>query len=279
MKKNKVCSPLNGIFIILLSLFLLPSCNKDKEENLPLLPPESCMLMDFSDFYQTTKSDFIPSPLMQSEATAWYWLNAATHVKVWKIIITVGLAVPVAAFVESFNHQGVYQGDREWAWTYDVTTLDAVYTADLNGTIQDTTVLWQMYVSKSGGFEDFLWYYGEVNLARTCGYWIMNDNPTSQSELLRIDWTREPDSEVAEIKYTNIQPGGAENGGYIQYGILTDENYNRFYDIYVASTQRLVNIKWNSETKEGRIKDPYAYQDENWHCWDSNLQDIVCDQN
>lgn len=125
------------------------------------------MVIDFSDFHQDTKSDPGALNAAQQEATAWYWLNAAAHVTVWNTIITIGLAVPVAAFRESFNHEGVYQGNKEWAWTYDVTTPDAVYTADLHGTIKDTTVLWEMYVSRAGVFEDFLWYYGEVNFART----------------------------------------------------------------------------------------------------------------
>ena len=150
---------------------------------------------------------------------------------IWNAIITVGLAVPVAAFRESFNHEGMYQGNKEWAWTYDVTHLDAVYTADLHGTIQDTSVLWEMFVSRAGVFEDFLWYYGEVNFARTEGYWIMNENPSNQNELLLIDWTRILESDVAEIKYTNIRPAGNEHGGYIHYGILSDEVYTRFYDI------------------------------------------------
>ena len=277
MRKHHLTTAGKALWIIILTAFLLPSCDKEKDETPPLLPPESSMVIDFSDFHQNTKSDFNSLPEMQSEYTSWYWLNAAAHVTVWNIIITVGLAVPVAAFWESFNHQGVYQGNKEWAWTYDVTAADAVYSADLHGTIKDTSVLWEMYVSKSGQFEDFLWYYGEVNHANTHGYWIMNDNPQGQSQLLRIDWTRVSEADIAEIKYTNVQPGGAENGGYIQYGILADEVYDRFYDIYVASTQRLVNIKWSTLTKEGRIKDPYTYQDENWRCWDTNLLDIVCE--
>jgi hypothetical protein len=277
MRKLNNPFPGRAIWIIFLISLLLPSCDKEKDETPPLLPPESSMVIDFSDFHQNTKSDPGALSVVEQEATAWNWLNAAAHVTIWNTIITVGLAVPVAAFTESFNHKGVYLGDKEWAWTYDVTTPNAVYTAALHGTIQYTTVLWEMFVSRAGDFEDFLWYYGEVNFARTEGYWIMNENPANQNELLQIDWTRLPEADVAEIKYTNIRPGGNEYGGYIQYGILADGSYNRFYDIYVASTQRLVNIKWNIETNEGRIRDPYLYLDENWRCWDENLQDIICE--
>jgi len=277
MKKPYNPAVWRGLCIMLLGALLLPSCNKEKDETPPQLPPESSMVIDFSDFQHNTKSDPGLISDAQQEATAWSWLNAAAHVTIWNTIITVGLAVPVAAFRESFNHESTYLGKKEWSWTYDVTVFDAVYTADLHGTIKDTTVLWEMYVSRAGVFQDFLWYYGEVNFARTQGYWIMNESPAKQNELLRIDWLRMPEADVAEIKYTNVQPGGAENGGYIQYGIFDDVNYDRFYDIYVASAQRLVNIKWNSDTKEGRIKDPYLYLDENWRCWDINLQDIQCE--
>lgn len=225
------------------------------------------MLIDFSDFQQNKKS----------ELTVQNWGYAALNVFVWSSMITGGLAVPVAAFWESFKHEGVYQGEKEWIWSYNVMVLGVIYKADLHGTLQDDNVLWKMYITRTDGFSDFLWYYGEVSLDQTEGFWIMNENPENPGQLLRIDWTREANAETSEIKYTNVQPGGVENGGYIQYGKLSGGDYDYFYDIYVKSTDKLINIQFNSGTKEGRIKDPKTYIDDNWHCWDSNQQDAVCE--
>ena len=267
MDRHKYSFTIKAIRFAVLMIILLPACETDKQEDPPLLPPASSMVIDFSDFELDTKS----------ELTAWYWLNAAVNVAVWNTVITVGLAVPVAAFWESFNHEGVYQGDKEWIWSYNVPVLGIIYKADLHGTLQDTSVLWEMYITRTEAYDDFLWYYGEVSLDRTQGYWIMNENPQEPNELLRIDWTREANAETSEIKYSNIKPGGDENGGYIQYGIISEGDYDCFYDIYIKSSNKLVNILYNSETKEGRIKDPVSYGDDSWRCWDSTLQDTDCE--
>jgi hypothetical protein len=267
MDKQMYSPAHKAIWFAVLVAILLPACEKDKEEEPPLLPPASSMVIDLSDFQQNTKS----------ELTTWNWGNATLNVLVWSTAITFTLAVPVAAFWESFNHEGVYQGDKEWVWSYNVTLLGVIYKADLHGTLQDTSVLWEMYITKTDDYADFLWYYGEVNLDRTQGYWIMNENPQEPNELLRIDWTREANEETSAIKYTNVKPGGDENGGYIQYGKLSEGDYNCFYDVYIKSSNKLVNIQYNPETKEGRIKDPVTYGDDSWHCWDSTLQDTDCD--
>ena len=246
MHKHTYSFIVKAVRILLLGIIIFPACETDKERDPPLLPPASSMVIDFSDFQQTKKS----------ELTAFNWVNAALNVAIWNTVITVGLAVPVAAFRESFKHEGVYHGDKEWIWSYNVTVFGVIYKADLHGTLQDDNVLWEMYVTKTDDFTDFLWYYGEVSLDQTEGFWIMNENPEDPSELLRIDWTRETGAETSEIKYTNIQPGGAENGGYIRYGKLSEGDYDYFYDIYVKSTDKLINIQFNSETKEGRIKEP-----------------------
>ena len=77
-----------------------------------------------------------------------------------------------------------------------------------------------------------------------------------------------------DIKYTNIEPGGAENGGYIFYGKTTDTTYDAYYHIYNKGQDNLTEIEWNLTSKAGRIKDEKHYSDTDWHYWDENLDDI-----
>ena len=275
MRKSYLPFLTRSIGILLIAILFLPSCEETTEDP-PEFPPVSSMLMDFSDFSNNNKSEFLPGTLLKSEETALHWFNAAAHVAVWNIIISVGLAVPVGAFIESFNHEGVFQGDKTWIWSYNLTVAGAIYKADLHGQLMDDKVRWEMYITQTDVYSDFMWYYGEVKLDQTEGFWMMYEKPANPSELLRIDWTKDSDNATAEIKYTNVQPNGPENGGYIQYGIIADSDYDRFYDIFAAGDNKLVNIKWNTVTKEGRVRNPVAFHDDNWRCWDTDLQDIDC---
>lgn len=250
--------------VLMAGILLLPAC-EDNPGEAPQLPPASSMVIDFSGFDQNAKDDL----------SAWNYLDAAVTVTVWNVFITVGLAVPVAAFWESFNHEGIYQGDGEWIWSYNV-TAGAIYKADLHGKVVNDSVRWEMYITRTDSFDDFLWYYGMASLDRSGGYWIMNEKPEQPNTLLRIDWSIEQGEETAGIKYTNIQPGGNENGGYIQYGRAENGDYDTYYDVYIKSSDKLVNILFNTETKEGRIKDPVYFKDGDWHCWDGSLQDVDC---
>ncbi len=39
-----------------------------------------------------------------------------------------------------------------------------------------------------------------------------------------------------------------------------------------------VNIKYNTETKAGRVKAPAYFEDSDWHCWNEQFQDTDCGQ-
>ena len=79
------------------------------------------------------------------------------------------------------------------------------------------------------------------------------------------------------IKYTNIVPNGEENGGYIFFELTSDEDYNAYCEIYKKSQNNTITVKWNRDSKEGRVKDPAHFGDEEWHCWDTNFEDIDCE--
>jgi hypothetical protein len=260
------------------ALFL--SCGEDKpaepEAEAPQIPPVSTFLMNFDDFPsggKTSGGNIDPSAkLLSRDNHNW----AALHVGVWNLIITVGLAVPSATFVESFAHQPQQQPDGSWKWAYDVTVSGDLYSAALYGSISNFGTQWEMYISKQGEFADFMWYSGEADLFLTEGTWTLNKHPEEPIPFVGIEWHRNIADSTADIKYTNIEPGGAENGGYIFYGVTTDTTYDAFYDIYNKSADNLIDIEWNLTGKDGRVKDPVHFQDEEWHCWDGEWQDIEC---
>ncbi len=263
--------------ILILIIITIINCEDDnKDSGAPQLPPVESFIIDFSDF--SNSSDTVKST--KAALTYQNWGTAFLKVAFWNTVITVTGIVPVTAFLESFNHHAVYEGDNTWAWTYDYTIGSATYTARLTGKILETEeVKWEMYISKEalgGGFEDFKWYEGTARFDRTSGHWILYNNPAADHELIRIDWTKNWDNNTGGIKYTNIIPDGIENGGYIAYGLVDDPVYDAYYEIYNKGRDNLTDIEWNRTTKEGRISDPLTFGDEDWHCWDSLLVDIVC---
>jgi len=265
---------LAGLFFTSLIIF---SCDKnDSDNDAPQLPPEESFIIDFSDF--NDNSDTLKSS--KSALSYQHWGTAFLKTGAWNLIIAVTGAVPVAAFRESFRHKAVYEGENTWAWSYDYTIGSATYSARLTGKILETgEVKWEMYISKAafiGGYTNFKWYEGVASLYRTSGYWTLYQSPTEDHELIRIDWTRDWDKNTGDIKYTNVVPGGDENGGYISYGIVDDPVFDAFYKIYNKGQDNLTDIEWHRTTKEGRIKDPKTFGDELWHCWDTLLVDTDC---
>ncbi len=260
---------LMAAFLIL--LISLGSCEEenDNNETAPSLPPEASFVMPF-DAFSSTSGDMKTSELQGNVN----WVTAATQVTVWNVFISIGMAIPTIAFLEAFNHEAVYDVEtNKWLWSYNVPH----HTVVLSGKVESDSVYWEMQLSKADVFSDFVWYTGTSHINGSGGYWIINENPEETSPLLRIDWNRDSSNETGDIKYTNVQPGGAENGGYIHYGSNTDTDYNRYYNIFNKGQDNLTEIKWNNETHNGRIKNPAAFKDEIWHCWGTDLVDMDCE--
>ena len=268
-------------FLVLISLLLSQiACTEEEtpvnQGNVPTLPPQSSMVIDFNEFPDTSTI----TPLLKFEPSDtilrgnWGW--AAIQVGVWSTLLKITLAVPVAAFAESFNHQPVQQPDGSWLWTYTLTISGIDHTAKLYGQSDPNGISWRMLLTKSGFYTDFEWFTGFSNVPATEGNWTLNHNPNNPNPLIFIEWTRNVDENTAEVKYTNIVPNAPENGSYIYYGKTNDLTYNRFFDIFGKAENRLINVEWNYEQYFGRVKDPLHFGNENWYCWDENLLDIQC---
>ncbi len=264
--------------VLFVSVFLMQSCQKDdltspdpQGKKAPELPAVESFVMPFSDFEEFRGEE--------DSRTLSNWMYAASNVLVWNTILTVNLVVPVAAFYESFNHQAVYQGSGIWLWAYDVTVQGNTYNAELYGELLvNDEIKWDMYVSQEGGFQQMHWYSGITAIGGAYANWTLNYNPNNPTPLLDIDYQRNDGNDVETIRYTNIIPSDPGNGGYIEHRVSTGQGveFNRAYDVYKIEIDNLLEIQWNKPSNDGRVKDPEYFQDSEWHCWASNLQDIDC---
>jgi hypothetical protein len=254
----------------------------------PELPPS--FLIDFDDFTSSNAnsseqnmqfSSFTTNDIPFSATTAAfgdqsYWTHAVFNVGFWSVVVVMGLAIPVAAFVASFHNIPYQQDDGSWIWTYDVRAAGVKRTAELHGTYIDDGVRWEIYLTKAGEYEDFMWYYGESDRPGTEGFWVLKESAAKDHDLLRIDWHRNIADGTGYIKYTNIVPGGPENGGYIQVETTTQTPYDSFWDIYNKGQNNHTYIEWNKTTEEGRVKDQKRFGDDNWQCWEGDHRNTVC---
>lgn len=269
------------IFPILLAIVavgLIVSCEDENSLNpgnqAPTIPPQSSMIINFDDFPDTSSL----SKLDFSQLTNRNWGWAAHNIVFWNSVLTLTLAIPVAAFVESFNHQPVKQPDGSWLWQYSVTQQEPIYTAKLYGKTVAEGVEWKMLITKEGEYTDFEWFTGFSNLPLTEGTWTLNKDPNSPSPFLFIEWHRNVQEETANVKYSLITPTSPADSSFIFYGKTNEVLFNRFYQIYNAENNNLIDINWNYEQYFGRVKDAIYFEDENWHCWDEKLDDQDCSE-
>jgi len=265
-------------------------------EQPPEIPPISTFIIDFDDFlsgddgstevtgteqgfpqadYPVQVTDLFADG-MNAQAEQQNWGFAALNVGFWNTVLFVGLAIPVASFIESFNHAPEQQPDYTWVWSYEVPFEEDTFSAELHGRFIDTGVRWEMYISKQGEYRDFQWYYGESNLPATEGFWILKKSQADPIDLLRIDWQRDITDGSSNIQYTNVVPGGPENGGYIYYEVTPAGPYDRAYEIYNKGKDNTTYIEWDSVTQEGRVRDSRHFGNGDWRCWGTEHEDIEC---
>ncbi len=245
----------------------------DPTDNAPTIPPTNTMVMDFTEFPDTSTVNPLPK---LSVATYQNWGWAAINVSYWNSLVTVTLTVPVLAFTEAFNHQPTLQNDGSWLWTYNFTAGGVIYTSKLYGTPNVDGVDWKMLLTKTGEYSDFEWFTGFSNLPATEGTWTLNLDPANPEPFINIDWQRNVEENTASVQYTNIIPGDPGNGSYIKYGKTIDSTYNRYYKIWSAQNSNLTDIIWNYENHFGSVNDQQHFGDPNQHCWDELLMDSDC---
>ena len=247
------------------------SCKKDENNAPPEMPPIESFQMDFSDFTEFPDTTEAKKSLQTYQHFAYSYVT----VGVWNLMTTVALAVPVAVYLESFKHTPEFLGDDTWQWTYSLDT----YTARLVATrISNEQFTAEMFISKTGveAFEDFKWFEGTIMYDHTHASWKLYESPANNVQWLDIEWTKDWEAGTSAITYTNVKAGSEEFGSYITYGIVDDVDYDAFYTLSSATNE--VNIKYNTETKAGRVKSPAHFGNADWHCWNELFQDIDCVQ-
>jgi hypothetical protein len=255
-------------------LLFLSACQQNSsndQNNPPEIPPKYSMSIN-SSFPQNDTTQSAGTVTTQSTTN---FGNAAANVLVGNAILAGNLLIPVAAFLESFNHYPTLRSDNTWVWSYSVRYGGVIYTAELHAQVVGENVFWDMYVTKPGEYLDFNWFSGISARDGSMGAWTLRKDPTDPKDYLDIEWTHDKSTGTGTAKYTDVLDGDAENGSYIYYGTTTDQTYDAFYNIYSISVDNLVQIQWNRTSHAGRITNPNYFKDSDWHYWDDNLQDIV----
>ena len=268
--------------VILISTALLFSCTK--KENGPDLPPEESMSLDFSAF------NIEKSATLEKSSEFLLFTNyqySTLTVGFWNTVIFVNMAVPVASFKTAFRHMPVKTADNTWEWTYTVEGFGNNYHARLTGTNLSDSIEWKMYVTRTGinPYDEFLWYSGKSAKDRSGGYWVLNHNNVFPEKALQIDWSYENES-IADIKFTIVRELNdnrslnVNNGAYIHHGRI-ESYFDAYYNIHVYDNGMYdftdVNIQWNRTYKDGKVKSPVYFSDEDWHCWDTAGNNTICE--
>ncbi|MEP5613943.1 MAG: hypothetical protein ABJP45_16950 [Cyclobacteriaceae bacterium] len=258
-----------GLFLV--SPLLLTNCSSDSDVDpgvAPEIPPLSTLVMDF---------DFTVEDEGGRTATKANWGFSVFNVAFWNGAITLTFAIPVASFAESFNHTPTFDTDIQgWVWEYDHTVFGAEYQARLVGKLTTDAVEWDMFITSPGLFTDFNWYSGTSALDGLSGQWILNQDPTMVKPFIQVDWNRSLSGELADIKYENIAAENIGNGSSIFFQVDNVGDYDRLYEIFSSTKSNTTEIEWSSTNKNGRIKDFLLFDDEEYHCWDENQDDIDC---
>jgi hypothetical protein len=255
--------------LVLGIILVFNSCKKDEIPPIPVLPPVSSFSMEYDDFQQNKSA-----PLIIKN-----WLYSVVNVSIFSTIVSANMVVPTIAFSESFNYEPTYIGDQTWQWSYEFIGIGSTYKATLNGIAEKKNkVRWEMYVDKIGtnSFTNFLWFEGTTT-DTTAAVWTVYENPLTPSVLFDIEWDSNSDHTKSILKYTYRNTGSTNTNSTIEFGKEPENNFDRYYNIFIASENSIINIEWNSELKYGHVKSPTFYNDENWHCWDEYLLDAWCD--
>lgn len=284
-KKNSIMKNLFVIFACIFALALFSSCEKDtlienpETENLvaPPLPPASFFTIPTEAF----DDNLVNNTVDERSDTKQHWIHAGLNILVWNTVFFVNMALPTQAFGMAFDHEPQYIGNNtfEWAYQYQAPPSlgEGTYLISLQGQyIEDNqSVKWVMTASEVGGFPDFVWYTGVMATDLSSASFTLNRNPENPQPYVRFDIENDVANETFGLLFTNVIPNDPNNGTYIEYKIVNDEIYNREYNVLIAP-DNLLEIQFNEEGGNGRVKHPAHFNNEEWHCWDEEQMDLDC---
>ncbi len=226
--------------------------------------------MDFSYF----SDDPTQAALLKSMEGYTNFLYSYGNVAVWNLLTTLQMIVPTAAYLESFKQTPVYLGDNSWQWSYTVGQGLQTLTVRLvtkRKSNEDFTA--ELLISSAGG-EEFKWFDGVIRYDKTKADWTMymDDQVAGAVAWLDVEWNMDWEKNISDLTYTILT--GEEKDSYIEFGITEATDYNAYYTISFSAKDTY--IKWNIDSKEGRVKDETNFTDSDWHCWNELFQDVEC---
>jgi hypothetical protein len=282
-----------------LAVFSLSACMpKDAENNSPSapfsLPPQDGFVLDYNamssaqskaivsavDHYDYSDSamskviqdysDSAPSQATQGFLKISNHSFAAFRVAAWNVLTAVGMAIPKASFLEAFKHSPTPLADGIWQWAYSLKVGLHTYHAKLQGQLLDGQVNWEMYLSRADGeFTDVNWYSGSHDIAMTAGDWTLRQRADDGvlSDLIQIDWQRDPTAGTRHIRYTNVN-----DNGYIENGVTASGGFDAYFNINNTDLPAVINIEWDKADKSGRVKSSNTVEQSHfghaeWNCW------------
>jgi hypothetical protein len=272
MKKYMNFRSITAIVLSVSLLFAVTSCDKEPVDERPELPPVESLMMDFSDF--STAPGGVKGTLNTYNN---FWHSYIT-VGIWNVAATLVSVLPVTAYAIALQQTPVYVGDHTWEWSFDFPLNNVNYTAILTGArISNEEFSMEMVIAfaatPNAGVK---WFDGVVRYDHTHATWTIYKDGTLPA--LEIEWNKNYETEAADLTYTVVESGHAEEESYISLAYMPDEFFDAAYTISLVDG--MTNIEWNTTTIEGRVKAPVHFQDDAWHCWDTQangLMDKVCD--
>lgn len=264
----KILRPISYLMMLSFGLLIaFSSCEKAPD---PMeLPPTESLVIDWDMFPSNDKKS------VDEELSYINWFYSAASIVVWNTVVAANVAIPTVAYGAAFNNEPVYLGEETWEWSYSVTVNQRTVVARLVGArINNETFSMEMYLTETGNFEDFKWFEGVIRYDHTEANWTLSQGPENPAQYLDISYQKDFETDVANIRYTVIDPTNDMYNGYIDYGIDPAIDLDAHYTISRGDT--ITYIEWNTDTNEGRVKDERQYGDNVWHCWDTLLRDVEC---
>jgi len=269
------------LFIVLGIFFTFQSCtqesNDDNPDNLaaPIIPSESLFTIPTQSFGVVGDKESSSSRNSKSN-----WAHAGLNVLLWNSVVFVNTSVPIAAFRRAFDFKAEYIGNMTWEWNYHYQAPPAngskKYDVSLTGKLINNKeeVAWTMTVTEEVSGNSFIWYEGVISRDHSSGNFTINKDPQDPKPYMNLSFVKNLDTDDISIKFTNVSTADPGLGDYIEWSTDKDNEYDRAYDVFTKDD--LLEIQSNSILKNGKVKHPSHFNDDEWHCWDTNRFNIEC---
>lgn len=269
MQNRTSLQTISGILCV---LFLLISCKDNTSsapDDPPQLPPARSMEMDFSTFQNQQNSG-------SKVQTADNFSRAVVTAVIMKAAVDINLAIPKALLRAASNAEAELNADEEWEWSYSKTEGENMYAVRLVAAREgDDTVNWEFYVTNSElALDNVLFFSGTTNSDGTEGTWIYYNLQGSelQQEVSRVDWIVNGKDDV-QLRLEITSDRNNHLGDYIDYTFDGTYKTAVYYD---ASDEATTEIQLTVDTNVGYIVTP-NYNGGQQSCWDSDFQDVACE--